>query len=76
MEIYNSKTCLLWTKTADLAKDYGHEMSRNCPMVSVCTGESCIFLDPIKKLSEEDAINTEVKLTALREELKGHGEEV
>jgi hypothetical protein len=62
--------CELWKKTADLAKDRGFNMSDKCPMISVCSGERCAFIDPITKLSQEDAINTEQKLQTLREELK------
>jgi len=73
MEIYNSKECSLWTKTADLAEDRGFHMSHTCPVVEVCSGERCAFIDPITKLSQEDAINTEKKLEALREELEDFG---
>ena len=73
MEIYNSKECSLWTKTADLAADRGFHMSRTCPVVEVCKGTRCAFIDPITKLSQEDAINTEKKLEALREELEDFG---
>jgi hypothetical protein len=72
--------CLLWTKTADLAKDHGYEMSGSCPVDATCTGERCIFLAPIKNLvSEVDKFNARMdktktmqKLTELREELKKH----
>jgi len=69
-EIKPGETCVLWVKTADLVKDYGYEMSQNCPMAQVCTGTRCAFLDPIKTLATQDAINTERKLNNLREELK------
>lgn len=38
--------CLLWTKTKDIAKDRGFEMSNQCPMDSVCNGERCIYISP------------------------------
>ena len=63
-------TCPLWTKTADLTKDYGHELAPSCPVISACPETRCIFIDSITKLSQEDAINTESKLIALREELE------
>ena len=71
-EIKPGETCILWVKTADLAKDYGYEMSQNCPMAKNCPGTRCAFLDPIKTLAAEDAINTERKLNSLREELKNY----
>lgn len=71
-EIYNSE-CILWNKTSALAKDRGFTMSVKCPVVEVCKGTRCTFIDPITKLSQEDAINTKDKLEALREELKDFG---
>jgi hypothetical protein len=48
-------------------------MSANCPVSSVCPETRCAFIDPITKLSQEDVINTEKKLEALREELEDFG---
>jgi hypothetical protein len=38
------ENCLLWVKAAQLAREKGFIMSRNCPMDSVCSGERCVFL--------------------------------
>jgi hypothetical protein len=64
--------CILWQRTTDLAKDYGHDMSQSCPLTGVCEGTKCAFLDPITALAAKDAVNTERKLSALRQELSKH----
>lgn len=40
------ESCLLWTKAKDLAQERGFEMSRFCPVDSLCTGEKCTYIDP------------------------------
>lgn len=62
--------CLLWERTRDLAKDYGYEMSVNCPLDKSCVETECPFLDPVRTLVVAEAITTERKLAALRRELK------
>ena len=76
-EIYS---CLLWQKTADLAKDYGYEMTPKCPLDSVCEGTRCDFLEPIETTAtnmEDFYIRLEKhetlrRLAELRKELKSY----
>lgn len=69
--------CALWEKTRVLAQDHGLEMSPLCPMKQVCTGETCIFLEPIKETAENlgkfyeklEKHKVQVKLAELRIEI-------
>jgi hypothetical protein len=70
--------CILWQRTRDLAKDYGHEMSAKCPMESVCKGTTCTFLEPMTKTVDDMSVfyeklekgQTKQRLAQLRQELK------
>ena len=64
------EACHLWSKTRDLAKDYGESMSERCPLDAVCQRKACAMIAPIKNLAAQEPINTEGRLVALREELK------
>lgn len=46
------ESCILWQKAADLANERGLEMTKQCPMVKTCTGEHCVFIDPVKKVEQ------------------------
>ncbi len=62
--------CVLWTKTADLAKDYGHEMGVVCTMARYCDRTRCTFKEAIIKTADQiEKLNTKQKLIELRQEL-------
>lgn len=44
--------CLLWQQARDLAMERGLEMSPLCPMEKTCSGEHCVFIEPLKKLKD------------------------
>lgn len=49
------KECLLWQKARDIAAERGLEMSPRCPLQDVCSGESCIMMEPAT--GAQDQIN-------------------
>ena len=68
--------CILWTKTADLLKDHGYEMSGSCPVVP-CSKEVCVFQASITETADNagklyetlEKNKSRAKLASLRREL-------
>ena len=73
-------SCVLWQRAKDVAEVRGLEMSRQCPMESICEGTRCTMISPIKLTAESgdkfyiklQKHEDKVKLNALREELKNY----
>jgi hypothetical protein len=42
-----NESCLLWEKARGVGEPRGLHLDRFCPMEKLCTGETCVFIEPV-----------------------------